>query len=277
MLAAAALIWGCAFAAQSSAMAYVGPWTFICVRSLLASVSLFLLMPLLSRRKKENAARERRDGIRLGLIMTAACALQQYGIMYSTAGKAGFLTALYIVIVPLLSVFLKERVEGRIWISVCAASAGLYFLSFRETMSFSRGDILLLICAVCYAVYIMAIDRMAPENDSVHVSCWQFLTASAAAFAMMLVFENFSFRDILAAKGELLYAGILSSAGGYTLQIMGQKNTDPASAGMLMSLESVFALLGGMIFLHETAAPSQLFGCALIFGAILFSQLPRKT
>ena len=272
MLTAAAVIWGCAFAAQSSAMDHVGPWTFVCVRSLLASAALYTLRPFLSAGRKKTPAADRRAGILLGVILLAACAFQQFGVLYSSAGKAGFLTALYIIIVPLLSVALKEKIPLQIWPAVLLASVGLYFLSFQGRPSVEKGDFFLLCCALMYAVYIIAIDRTASGADSVHVSCIQFLVTGVLAVIPMLL-EHPEVSSLLGAWKEILYAGICSSAGGYTLQIIGQKYTDPSSAGMLMSLESVFALLAGVIILHEAVSFQEAAGCVLIFAAILLSQM----
>ncbi len=269
MLLCAALIWGCAFSAQSSAMDHAGPWTFVCIRSLLAAVSLYVIRKFFP--PQSHDASVWKNGMILGALLFAASALQQFGILHTSAGKAGFLTALYIVIVPLLSVCMGKKLSLRAGISALIACAGLWFLSFQSSYRFETGDLLLLGCAFVYALHIMMIDQ-AGKEDVILLSCIQFLTAGVLALPMMIS-EMPDVNSVAGAWVEILYAGILSSGGGYTLQMIGQKYTPPTEAGMLLSMESVFAAIGGFIILHQVLSVHELIGCALIFAAVILSQL----
>ncbi len=272
-LVCCALIWGCAFVVQTTAMEHVGPMTFTAVRSLIAAVTLCAMMPFFHDASAEKSVRRLwKGGIITGVILSLGASLQQIGIQYTTVAKAGFLSALYVVIVPLLAVFMKEKIRPAVWIAVGIACAGLYLLSFSGTASFSAGDLLIIACAFVYSLHIMAIARFSPGLDGVRYSCVQFLTAGILCMIPALLYEEISWASLLAAKWEILYAGILSSGAAYTLQIYGQKNTEPSVASLLLSLESVFAAIAGFVLLHQTMMIREVIGCALIFCAILLAE-----
>ncbi len=272
----AAFIWGCAFVAQSVGMDYVGPWTFNCLRFLLGSLTLAVLMPLLDRFRGIVNGRfdseTLRGGILCGAVLAAASMVQQVGIMYTTVGKAGFITALYVIIVPVLASFLGRKVPVRIWISVIAAAAGLYLLSVTKDEHIAPGDLIIFGCAVLFAVHILAIDRVGPRCDPVRLSCVQFMTAGALCLLPSLFIEKPSVSAAMAAWLPVGYAGILSCGTAYTLQIIGQRDADPSVASILLSLESVFSVLAGLVLLHQVLSLRELAGCAVMFAAILFAQ-----
>lgn len=282
ILLLAALIWGCAFVAQSEGTQHVGPWTFNCLRSFIGSATLFLLMPLLDkvRNVKKNAGADKKGlifgGIACGIVLAAGSMFQQIGIMQTTTGKAGFITALYVILVPILGLLIGHRTRLIVWIGALIALIGFYFLSFSgESLSIQSGDFYLLICAVLFAVHILVIDHFS-FVDGVRMSCIQFLVAGVICMIGMFLFEKPDAGAIMDAAVPILYAGCLSSGAGYTLQIIGQKDADPAVASMLLSLESVFAALSGFVLLHQTMSGREIIGCALIFLAVIISQYPEK-
>ena len=281
-----ALIWGAAFVAQSVSMDHIGPFTFQCVRSLLAALVLLpaSLLSLARRRKRgeepppSRAGRARlwKAGLLCGLIMTVAANLQQLGIQYTTPGKAGFITALYIVIVPVLGLFLGRRASLRLWLCVGLALVGLWLLSVTEGFALGTGDLLVLLCAVAFSFHILAVDRFAPQVDGVVLSCLQFLVTGVLSGLLTLLFEAPRLPDLLAAAVPVLYAGVMSCGVAYTLQIVGQKTVRPTLASLLMSLESVFALLAGMLLLGQIPSPREAAGCAVMLAAIVLAQIPER-
>ena len=285
LIVLAALIWGVAFVAQSEAMDSVGPFTFMVSRSFLGGLVLVpLTLILRSTRPREKKERENKKtllvgGICCGAALALASSLQQYGIaLGAQAGKAGFITALYIIIVPLIGIiFFKKKYSLFLWIGVAASLVGLYFLCMTGEASFGVADILLLLCAVVFSVHILVIDHFSPKVDCVAMSCIQFFVCGIICTVPMLIFETPSFDAILSARSEILYAGVMSSGVAYTLQIVAQKRTPPVLASMLFSLESVFALLSGWIILNERLSAVEIIGCLLMFGAIIIAQLsPNK-
>ena len=281
MLLLAALIWGCAFVAQSKGTEYVGPWTFNCLRSLIGGLTLLVLMPFLDRVRKTKADKEQKNslltaGIACGIVLAAGSMFQQLGIMQTTTGKAGFITALYVILVPILAIFLGRKTRLIVWLAACIALAGFYFLSFAgESWILQEGDLYLLICAVLFAVHILVIDHFS-FVDGVRMSCLQFFVAGVICMVGMFLFEKPDMHAILDAALPILYAGCLSSGAGYTLQIVGQKDADPTVASMLLSLESVFAALSGFVLLNQRMAMHEIFGCILIFIAVIVAQYPEK-
>ena len=281
-----ALIWGCAFVAQSVSMDYIGPFTFQCIRSLIGAAVLVPVFLFLDNSKKksgnycEPTSNEKKTQIIAGgicgIIMTIAGNLQQIGIQYTTAGKAGFITAIYILIVPILGIFMRKKVSRRLWCCVALALVGLYLLSVTDGFSaINKGDIYVFLCAIAFAFHIIAVDHFAAKVDGVRLSAMQFFICGILSGILMFVFETPNISNILAAALPILYAGVLSCGVAYTLQIIGQKYTNPTMASMIMSLESVFAVLGGMVMLHEIPTAREAFGCALMFIAILIPQLPE--
>lgn len=283
-----AFIWGVAFVAQSVGMDYVGPLTFNAVRFIIGAIFLIPCIAFLDKLKeKENQAAGKNTpaapqnkkvlitgGICCGIAIAAASTLQQYGIAYTTVGKAGFITALYIVIVPILGIFLKKKPRLIIWLSVLLALVGLYFLCMTDSLSFSKGDTLVLLCAFVFSLHIMIIDHFSPMVDGVRMSCIQFAVAGILCGIPALIFEHPTFSSLIAAWAPVLYAGILSCGVAYTLQIVAQKNYDPTVASLLLSLESVFSVLAGWVILHQSLSPREIFGCVLVFIAIILVQLP---
>lgn len=278
-----AMIWGAAFVAQSKGNEYIGPWTFTCLRFMIGGVTLCVLMPFLDRvrgiRARPDSSQKNhllKAGILCGLFLASASMFQQTGILYTAVGKAGFLTALYVVLVPLLGLLLGQKTQGKVWAAALIAMAGFWFLSVKEGFQIASGDILLVICSILFAGHILVIDRVGAGCDGVRLSCIQFFTASALCLIPMLVIEQPQLSAILDAAVPVLYAGVLSSGAGYTLQIIGQKGTDPAVAGMILSLESVFSALAGFIILHQVLSVRELLGCALVFSAVILAQLPGR-
>lgn len=296
-----AMIWGAAFVAQSVSMDYIGPFTFICLRSVIGGLFLIPVIIVLDgiRKKSQNESadvvnsenilyieteeKQRlswknkqliEGGIVCGIFLFFANCFQQTGIQYTTVGKAGFITTFYIIIVPLIGLFFKKYCGILTWIGVVIALAGLYFLCITQKLTIQRGDALILCCSVLYAGQILAIDHYNPFVDGVKMSCIQFLTGGILGAVFMLLFENPSIAMILSAAGPILYTGIMSTGVGYTLQIVGQKGLNPTVAALILSLESVFSALSGYLFLHQVLTTRELIGCVLMFIAIVLAQLP---
>lgn len=287
LLVITALIWGAAFVAQSVSMDHIGAFTFQGVRSLIGSavlVPVILALSAVKKKKGEYVKPSKQDkaklwkaGIVCGIILTIASNLQQAGIQYTTAGKAGFITALYIVVVPILGIFMGKKSSLRIWLCIVMAMVGLYLLSVTEGFRLSIGDTLVLLCAVAFSFHIVAVDHYANMVDGVKLSCIQFLVCGVLSSIMMFIFEEPEIAGLLKAAVPILYAGIMSCGVAYTLQIVGQKYTRPTVASLLMSLESVFAVLAGMLLLREIPTAREAVGCVIMFAAIIITQLPERT
>lgn len=215
-------------------------------------------------------------GLCCGVILTVSTSLQQIGLVYTTAGKAGFITALYILIVPLLGLFLGKKVGGKTWIGVVLAVIGMYLLCIKEGFSISYGDFMVLLCAFVFSLHILTVDYFSPKVDGVRLSCIQFFICGCLCAVPMILFEHPEIHQILQAWLPLAYAGVLSSGVAYTLQIITQKHLNPTVASLLMSLESVFAALTGWLILNERLSPKELLGCVLVFAAIILAQLPEN-
>lgn len=293
-------IWGSAFVAQSSGMDYVGPYTYNMARNVLAFLFLIPVIYVIGKKKGvtdnagsgtgiDDAASGEANwksillpdrttlvgGIYCGLVMAVASSLQQIGITMTTAGKAGFITALYIILVPLMGVFIGKKISRIIWFCVVLAMAGFYLLCVKEGFSISKGDILVLFCSVGFSVHIMTIDHFTSKGvDGVKMACIQFAVAAIVMTPLMFVLENPSVSGLLSAWMTIAYAGILSSGVGFTLQIVAQKDTDPTTATLIMSLESVFAAVSGCLFLNEVLLPKEILGCILVFVAVILAQVP---
>lgn len=285
LLLLAAVIWGVAFVAQSVGMDHVGPFTFNALRSLLGGVFLipciFLLGKLNGEKQVDLLPREKTErkqlltgGVLCGCILCAATNLQQIGILYTTVGKAGFITACYIVLVPIFGMFLGKKTGMGIWISVGLAVVGLYLLCLNDSLVFGKGDLYVLGCAVLFAWHILTIDHFTELVDGVRMSCIQFLVSGNISSIFMFLFEKPSLEGILQAGIPILYAGILSSGVAYTLQIVGQKGMNPTVASLILSLESCISVLAGWLLLKQALSLRELLGCAVMFGAILMAQIP---
>lgn len=279
-LSGATVIWGSAFIAQSVGMDKIGPFTFQAVRCFLAVVFLFPASALFSKGKpfwKSWADPALwRSGVICGLALFAASSLQQIGLVYTDAGKAGFLTAMYIVFVPFLGLFLGQRPGRNALLSLIPAIVGLYLLSCTSVSGINKGDVLLLLCAVAFSVQILLIDRHCAGLDGLKLNCIQALVAAVLSVPWALLTETVDASRIASCWLPLGYAGVLSMGVAYTLQIVGQKRVAPSAAALLMSLESVFAALFGWLLLHETMTGAELLGCLLVFAAVVISQLPEK-
>lgn len=301
----AATIWGIAFVAQSVGMEYVGPFTFNGVRSLIGAAVLVPVIFILNQSKKtgsnssSNAVStasgssssatqntvtaspyNSRDlwlgGIACGVALFAASNFQQFGIQYTTVGKAGFITACYIVIVPIIGLFLGKKCSPFIWAAVVMALVGLYLLCITDGFSIGLGDVLVLICAVLFSLHILVIDHFSPKADGVKLSCIQFLVCGILSTILALILEHPQISSILTAWLPILYAGVMSCGVAYTLQIVGQKNVNPTVASLILSLESCISVLAGWVILGQKLSAKELIGCVIMFAAIILAQLPEK-
>lgn len=279
-----AMIWGTAFVFQSEGMNHLGPYTFNMSRTLLAAV---VLIPVIfgfkyfEKRKKDYKPIEIKTtvigGICCGAALGIASTLQQIGIVTTTAGKAGFITALYVIIVPFIGLAMGVKQSKKIWICVVLAIAGFYFLCIKSDFSLSAGDAFVLACAFGFAIHITVIDRFLQKGaDALVMACIQFWAAGIFMIIPTFVFETPTFEGIYNARYAILFTGILSSAVAYTLQIIGQRYTTPTLATLIMSLESVFAALAGWLILGENLSLKELFGCALVFAAVIIAQIDFK-
>ena len=280
MLLSASLIWGVAFVAQSAGMQYVGPYTFTAVRSALAALGLGILILILDRTSMKSKNTDKkvlwRAGIILGVVMTIASNLQQIGLVTTSAGKAGFITSLYIVLVPVFGLFIKKLPHPMLWISVLIALVGLYFLSIRGDFSMSQGDLLVLASAVAFTFQILLVDHYSPKVDIIRLNCIQFSVMAILSFVPMMVLEQPKIGAISDAWLTIVYAGLFSGCGAYTLQMLGQRRVEPTAASLLLSPENVFAALAGWAILGQNLTARELLGCALVFAAIITSQLPWR-
>ncbi len=281
LLLLTAVIWGSAFVAQSVGMDYVEPFTFMFARSIIGGMVLipcvFLLGKMNPKRKKATliTREELIGGICCGIALFAASAFQQIGIIHTTVGKAGFITALYVVIVPILGLFIKKRVSFLIWICVALSVIGLYLLCMPAgKISLAYGDLLVLICALLFSFHILIIDYFSPKGDGIKISCIQFWVCGILSGIFMLFVENPCWQNIMDAKWSILYAGVLSSGVAYTLQVVAQKGMNPAIASLILCLESVVAVIAGWLILGDTLSTRELLGCMFMFGAIVLAQLP---
>lgn len=277
-----AVIWGTAFAFQRMGTGVIGPMTFTASRMTLSAVAVGFVSFLIKDPDMADAAgssARRRDtmkgGILCGLFLVSATLFQQIGIAYTTAGKAGFITALYILLVPIIStVFLRKPSSWIVWIAVLLGLAGMYLLCMTEGFSLARGDALVCVCAMLFTGHILCCDRFAGRGNPVRISAIQFVTASVVSWTLAFIFETPSVEEIRSALVPILYCGLASGGIGYTLQIVAQRFTNPTVASLLMSFESVFAVLGGAVLLHERMSTRELMGCMVMFIAIIVVQVP---
>ena len=293
LLLLTAFVWGTSFVAQKSGMDYIEPFTYNGIRTFIGGLVLILVIYFFDRKNKEQIEAEKTNkteaerakekkilligGICCGLALFAASSLQQFGVNYTTAGKAGFITTLYVVLVPIFSIVLRKKVRPVMWLCVVMGAVGLYLLCMTDdSFRLQFGDMLVLICAVAFAVHIMVIDYFSPKADGVKLSCIQFLFAGILGLICMVLFETPVLSAILDCAVPILYAGVLSCGVGYTLQVIAQKDAEPTAASLILSLESVFAVIAGAIILHESMSFREILGCAVIFAAVIIAQLPSK-
>ena len=282
LLVVTAMIWGMAFVAQRQGMDSIGPITFCAARMVLSAVAVGLVALLTGRRDSRPAAeRARRNraslmgGLSAGVFLAAATVMQQMGLVTTSAGKAGFITAMYMLLVPVINfVLFRKRNTWLVWLAVLVGVAGMYLLCVNEDFSLTRGDAMVCVCAVLFSGQILCIDHFAPKADPIRMSAAQFVVAAIVCVAAAFLLEAPTWDMMASAAAPILYCGILSGAVGYTLQIVAQRFTDPTVASLLMSLESVFAAVGGALLLGERMRPRELAGCAVLFAAIVLVQLP---
>lgn len=294
-----AFIWGTGFVAQRVGMEYIGPLTFTATRFFLATLLLLCIVKLTDLRKRKSAAvsgpptekAEKTEGqlpekpARKILIIAGTCCgtvlfcgsfLQQQGIVFTTASKASFITALYILLVPLFGLFLKHRIGLKCWIGVVAGTVGLYLLCITESFTIAKGDFIVLIGAIFWACHVLVIDYFLPKVDAVKLAAFQFGVCCLIATIGMFLFETPSMEMILDCAFPIAYAGLVCGGMGFTLQIIGQRHTSPAVASLLLSMEAVFGAISGFLLLHETMTARELIGCLFMLGAIILSQLPDR-
>lgn len=278
-----ATIWGVAFVAQSVGMEYIGPFTFNAIRCVLGGLVLIPVILVLKKKKETGAENQEKEdkktlwagGIACGVILCIASNLQQFGIMEASVGKSGFFTALYIVMIPVIGIFIGKRPGIKLWFCVALAVVGMYLLCMKDgSFTIERADIMLLLCALVFSVHILVVDYFSPKVDGVKMSCIQFLVCGVLSAVGMLFTETPDISNIQAAWLPLLYAGLLSCGVGYTLQIVGQKGINPVIASLIMSLESVISALAGWVILGQVLSPKEILGCVLMFVAIIITQIP---
>ena len=282
-LVAASVIWGMAFSAQSTAMLYIQPFTFVFLRSTITCLVLLATMPLFKRIAGHHGQTaypgwkaHLLPGAIIGLFLALATILQQVGLVYTTPAKSGFVTALYIVIVPLLGLFMGRRVTRMLWLGLGLSLTGMVLLCVQSDLSINLGDVFTLACAFMFSLQILMVSRYAPNLDALKLSALQFATCAVIAGIAAVLFETPRLEGALQCVGSILYVSVCSGAIGYTLQMVGQKYADPTLAAILMCLESVFAALGGWLLLGQALSPRELFGCALMLAASVIAQLPDK-
>ena len=274
------IFWGMCFSVQSDATQYIGPYTFVWLRSTVTCLVLLAVQPLLNRiggsdgREVASNARHLLVGALCGAFLVLATILQQVGLISTTTAKSGFITALYIVIVPIIGIFLRKRPPKMIWLGVAVSLVGLYFLCITDATSLNIGDLFTLGSALVFAIHITLIDRFGGSLNSIRLSTIQFGTAAIIAGIVTFLFETPTLDVILACCMNIAYAAVFSVALGYTLQIVGQKYTDPTLASLIMCLEAVFAAVGGWLLLGETLSLRELFGCMLMLSASIIALIP---
>ena len=287
LLLVTALIWGSSFVAQKAGTV-LEPFTYNGIRTLVGGISLVPVILILSKVGKDKSAeavpKDKKSliigGIVCGTFLAIASNLQQFGMYFDAdAGKAGFITALYIMIVPILGMFLGKRVRPLVWFCVLLGACGFYLLTIAGKgvgLTIEKGDLFILLCAVLFSCHILAIDHFSPKCDGVKLSCFQFFVAGGLSFIMMLVFESPSLSQILECWFPIIYAGVFSCGIAYTLQVVAQKNAEPTAASLILSLESVFAVISGAILLGERMTGYEILGCIVIFVAVILAQLPQS-
>ena len=277
----AAFIWGTAFVAQSVGTDYLGPFTYNSTRYFIGAITLAIMMPLMKKLEPDTGGGNNRDavvgGIICGILLTVASNLQQASLADTAAGKAGFLTALYIILVPALGFFIGKKVPGRVWMCVIISVFGLYFLCVKPGgFTVVKSDILLLSCSLIYAIHILVVDKYSANSSGVLLSLVQFITAGALSGVVVIFREKVDLASMWECRWSLLYVGVLSSGFGYTLQILAQKGSNPTVISLILSLESVFSVLAGAILLKEVMSVREYMGCGLMLTAVFLVQLPRR-
>ena len=291
-LLGAAVLWGVAFVAQDVGLEYVEPFTFTAVRCFLGGVALLVIAVVFELIKKKTVkvktvlTREEKKtaiknlvvgGIACGAVMCAATNLQQIGLVYTTAGKSGFITACYIVLVPIIGLFFRKKCRFTVWIAVAMAIVGLFFLCLSDGFGgFNKGDAITFGCTVAFAFHIITVDRFVAKTDGIKLACAQCFVCSFLSAIPMFIFENPQIENLLKAYVPLLYTGILSAGVAYMFQILGQKRLNPTLASIVMSLESVVSVIAAWLILGQKLTLREIIGCVIIFAAIILAQMPQR-
>jgi len=281
LLIITAMIWGFAFVAQRSGMEFVGPFTFNAARFTLGGISLIPLLLINKKRKFRNQflfplSSNKillKGGITAGIILFFGASLQQGGMVYTSAGKAGFITGLYIILVPILGIMFKQKTSGAIWFGAITALAGLYLLSVKENLSIDLGDLLVLASAFFWGLHVLVISRFSPKTDPIQLAFFQFTLVAFFSLIVSIIVETTTLQNIIDASVPILYAGVVSVGIAYTLQVVAQQDAHPSHAAIIMSLEAVFALIGGLIVLNESIPVRGLIGSGLMLVGMIVSQL----
>ncbi|EPJ49158.1 MAG: hypothetical protein OFPI_26010 [Osedax symbiont Rs2] len=276
LLIAVAAIWGFSFVAQSAGMEFMGPHSFNAARFILAAASLFPLWFFMSQNKPLRDPRLWLGGLLAGTVMFAGFSFQQIGLLHTSAGNAGFITGMYIVLVPIVGIFLKQRTSAKTWLGVVLASLGLFVLCVDENVSIGYGDSLELIGVVFWTMHVLTIGWLASKVDAISLSIIQFTVAAVLASAFALVLEQPSWQAVVATSVPLLYAGIAASGIACTLQIIGQRKIEPSIAALILASEAMFAVLGGWLILNESMSSKELSGCLLMLLGMIVSQWPKR-
>lgn len=291
MLLLTAIIWGSAFVAQSVGLDFVEPFTFNAARNIIGGIVLIPYIVISAKLKgdnsiENNSIKEKDNkkfnktlllgGILCGIALFGGSTFQQFGLKYTSAGKSGFITALYIILVPVLGIFVKKKVSVKVWICVFIAVIGFYLLSINEGFTVNKGDLLTLVCSFFFSLHILVIDYFSPRVDGVKMSCIQFFVTGFISLICSIIFENPTIPNLLASWKPTLYAGVFSCGLAYTLQIIAQKNTEPVMASLILSMESVFAVISGWLILNQSLSFKEGIGCLLVFIAIVITQLPSR-
>ena len=275
------MIWGFAFVAQRSGMEFLGPFTFNAVRFTLGGISLIPLLLINRKRKFNNKPFSPflsnkillKGGIIAGVILFFGASFQQGGMVYTTAGKAGFITGLYIILVPILGIMFKQKTSAAIWLGAVIAFVGLYLLSVNENLTMGLGDLLVLASAFFWGLHVLVIGRYSPKTDPIQLAFFQFMLCAFFSLIASIILETTVLQNILAASVPILYAGVVSVGIAYTLQVVAQQETHPSHAAIIMSLEAVFAVIGGWIILDESIPLRGLIGCGLMLTGMILSQV----
>ncbi len=286
LLLLAATIWGTAFVAQSVGMEYVGPFTFTATRNFVGCIVLlpFIFFMDKSGKREINKSINKKiskplilGGLLTGIALCIASNLQQYGIMYTSVGKSGFITAMYIVLVPIFGIVIGRKQSLRMWIAILIAVAGLYFLCMTTgNYSIQIGDVLLLLCAVSFSIQILLVDHFSPLVNGVKLAWVQFFVCGVLSAVLMFIYEQPNISGIVSGWSSILYAGALSTGVAYTIQVIAQKGMNPAVASLIMSMESVISVIAGWLILNQKLSKRELIGCGLMFAAIILVQLPER-
>lgn len=279
LLIITAIIWGFAFVAQRMGMEHIGPFTFNAIRFALGGLSLFPVIWLNSKnvtinpKAVSNKTLLKYSWLLVGIALFAGATLQQVGIVYTTAGNAGFITGLYVVLVPILGLFIGQKTKTNLWIGAILAVIGLYFLSVKSGFQISNGDMIVLLSAFCWAGHVHLIGFFSPAMNALKLAQYSFFVCSVLSFVAAFIFETINFTSIHEAIWPILYGGLLSVGVAYTLQVVAQKKAHPTHASIILSTEAVFAVLGGWVMLNETLTARSMFGCCLMMAGIIFAQI----